>query len=202
LKCTDCFRISFNWVNIAPLFDLGSSGTVLKHAGLVLIVGLLSITPVAQAGNPLTSHQSWALEYASVVGTSYYAEPFPADYRFERTLQAVLIAESSLCRHKQGIDHRAYGCGQLHPTAAQVVDDAPVSARALKHDDALNIRLAARYLSYCLQQMPTWERGVVCYNKGPNHTRAMSDVQVETDSYLDTVRRRMREADRLTASND
>lgn len=162
----------------------------------------MAVASVARAGNPLTSHQSWALEYASVVGTSYYADPFPADYRFERTLQAVLIAESSLCRHKYGIDHRAYGCGQLHPAAAHVVDDTSVSVRTLKRDDALNIRLAARYLSYCLQQMPSWERGVVCYNKGPNHTRAMSDQQVATDSYLDTVRRRMREADQLTASND
>jgi len=42
----------------------------------------------------------------------------------------------------------------------------------------------------------------VCYNKGPNHTCAMSNEQVDADSYLDTVRRRIREADQLTASND
>ncbi|MGA9856076.1 MAG: transglycosylase SLT domain-containing protein [Gammaproteobacteria bacterium] len=169
---------------------------------LVLIAGLLMTPPLAQAGDPLTPHQSWALEYASMVGTSYYADPFPAGYQYERTLQAVLIAESSLCRHKHGIDHQAYGCGQLHSAAAHAVADAPVSAHTLKRDDALNIRLAARYLSYCLQQMPTWQRGVVCYNKGPNHTRAMSETQVAADGYLDIVRRRMREADQLTASND
>ncbi|HVA55907.1 MAG TPA: hypothetical protein VNI53_08970 [Gammaproteobacteria bacterium] len=42
-----------------------------------------------------TSHQSWTLEYASVAGTSYYAEPFPFDYRYERKLQAVRITEST-----------------------------------------------------------------------------------------------------------
>jgi len=184
-----------------PPFD-PDSGAVLKKTGLVFMVSLLTVSPLALAGSPLTSHQSWALEYASVVGTSYFADPFPADYRYERTLQAALIAESSLCRHKRGIDYWAYGCGQLHPAAAHVVDDTPVSTRTLKRDDAFNIRLAARYLSYCLQQMSSWERGVVCYKKGPNHTRAMSDTQVAADDYLDTVLRRMRESDQLTASND
>lgn len=112
------------------------------------------------------------------MGTSYYDEPFPAAYSDERTLQAVLITESSLCCHKHGIDYQAYGCGQLHRVAAQVADDTAVSARTLKRNDALNIRLAARYLSYCLQQMSSWERGMVCYNKEPNHTRAMSDAQM------------------------
>ncbi len=174
----------------------------MKNLVVIFTVNLLTAAPVARAGGPLTSHQTWALAYASVVGTSYYAEPFPVAYRYERTLEAVLITESSLCRHKHGIDHRAYGCGQLHPDAAHVVDDSAVSARVLKRDDALNIRLAARYLSYCLQQMSSWERGVVCYNKGPNHTRAMSDAHVATDSYLDTVRQHMHEADQLTTSND
>ena len=175
---------------------------MLKSAGFVCIVYFLTAAPIAHAGSLLTRHQIWALEYASVVGTSYYADSLPADYRYARTLQAVLITESSLCRHKQGIDHRAYGCGQLHPATAHVVDDTHVSVRTLKRDDGLNIRLAARYLSYCLQQMSSWERGVVCYNKGPNHTRAMSDEQVATDGYLDSIRRRMREAARLTASTD
>lgn len=146
----------------------------------------------------LTSHQSWALQYAAVVGTSYYAEPLPSDYRFEQTLQAVLITESSLCRHKRGIDHAAYGCGQLHRRTAHEVNGAPVSLHRLRHNDALNIRLAARYLSYCLRQMPSWERGVVCYNKGPNRARAMSNAEIAADNYLETVRRRMREAERLS----
>ena len=162
----------------------------------------MATASLADAGGLLSAHQNWALEYASVVGTSYYAEPFPADYHFERTLEAVLITESSLCRHKHGIDHRAYGCGQLHRAAAHVVDDSGVSPHTLRHNDALNIRLAARYLSYCLQQMSSWARGVVCYNKGPNHTRTMTDAQVATDSYLQSVRLRMQEAERLTASND
>ncbi|MDE2234296.1 MAG: transglycosylase SLT domain-containing protein [Gammaproteobacteria bacterium] len=165
-------------------------------------MAIMLATPMAYAGGPLTPHQSWALEYASVVGTSYYAEPFPADYHFERTLEAVLITESSLCRHKHGIDHRAYGCGQLHRAAAHVVDDAKLSVRTLKRNDALNIRLAARYLSYCLRQMTSWARGVVCYNKGPNHTRTMTDAQVATDSYLQNVRLRMQEAEQLTASSN
>ncbi|HVC29490.1 MAG TPA: hypothetical protein VNF48_08110 [Gammaproteobacteria bacterium] len=52
---------------------------------------------------------------------------------------------------------------------------------------ALNIRLAARYLSYCLQKMSSWEPGVVCSNKGLNHIRAMSDAQVAADDYPDTI---------------
>jgi hypothetical protein len=172
---------------------------IITNTGLACIVGLMTLAPVAGAGD-LTTHQVWALEYAAVVGTSYYSEPLPAGYQYERTLEAVLITESSLCRHKRGIDHRGYGCGQLHRGTAHKVNGSAVSVGALKHNDALNIRLAGRYLSYCMQQMSSWIRGVVCYNKGPHRARAMSDSQIAADTYLKTIRRHIREADRLTAS--
>jgi len=85
------------------------------------------------SGGQLTFHQTWALEYASALGTSYYAEPFPADYRYVRTLQAALITESSLCCHKRGIDPLAYGCGQSHRATAHEPNHTLVSVRTLKH---------------------------------------------------------------------
>lgn len=164
---------------------------------------LLGLAAFAARGDRLlTPHQLWALQYASVVGTSYYAEPLPEDYRFEQTLQAVLITESSLCRHKRGIDRAGYGCGQLHRTAAHLANGAPVNPRKLSRNDALNIRLAARYLSFCLQRMSSWERGVVCYNKGPRRAARMSAAAIAADGYLKAVRRRMQEAEQLTASLD
>jgi hypothetical protein len=50
--------------------------------------------------------------------------------------------------------------------------------------------------------MSSWERGVVCYNKGPYGARAMSDAQVAADVYLKAVRRRMHEADQLASNID
>jgi len=164
-----------------------------------LVGGLSLLAGSALAGDGLTRQQNWAVLYASVVGTSYYAEPLPVDYNYERTLTAVLTQESSLCNHKRGMDKASYGCGQLQKRTALLVNGQPVAAHKLQHDDALNIRLAARYLAYCMQEMGSWERSVICYNKGPYRASSMSDRQVKKDAYLRSIRRRMREAQGLLA---
>ena len=165
-------------------------------------LGLLLVSTSARAGDGLTRQQNWAVLYASVVGTSYYAEPLPASYDFERTLTAVLTQESSLCNHKKGMDKHSFGCGQLQKRTALLVNGKPVAAHKLQHDDALNIRLAARYLAYCMQQMNSWERAVICYNKGPYRAGTMSQQAVTKDAYLRSVRRRMSEAQGLLANLD
>jgi hypothetical protein len=165
----------------------------------VLGIAFLASSRAAHAGADLTRQQNWAVLYASVVGSSYYADPLPEDYDFRLTLTAVLAQESSLCNHKRGLDKRSYGCGQLQRRTALLVHGTPVTAHKLQHDDALNIRLAARYLSYCMQQTGSWERGVICYNKGPYRARAMSDAEVAADLYLRSIRRRKQEAHVLLA---
>ncbi|HEY1991023.1 MAG TPA: hypothetical protein VGH71_01080, partial [Gammaproteobacteria bacterium] len=79
----------------------------------VAATGLAAMFAVseAQAGDGLTRQQNWAVLYASVVGSSYYADPLPEGYDFPRTLTAVLTQESSLCNHKRGMDKESYGCG-------------------------------------------------------------------------------------------
>lgn len=178
------------------------TGRKLKTVSAFLLGSLLLVGASAQAGGGLTRQQNWAVLYASVVGTSYYAEPLPEDYAFERTLTAVLTQESSLCHHKKGMDKQSYGCGQLQKRTALLVNGKPVSAHKLQHNDALNIRLAARYLAYCMQEMDSWERGVICYNKGPYRARTMADKAVAKDPYLRSVRHRMREAQDLLANLD
>lgn len=168
-------------------------------AGLMV---LAAATTPAQASADLTARQNWAVLYASVVGVSYYAQSLPENYNFARTLTAVLTQESSLCYHKRGIDKSAYGCGQLQKRTAKLMNGKPVAARKLQHDDALNIRLAARYLAFCMEKMPSWDRSVICYNKGPYRARSMSDEDVADDDYLDSVRHRMREAKNLLATVD
>lgn len=182
--------------------EMGKTGAELKVALLYLLGGLLLVSAAARAGDGLTRQQDWAVLYASVVGTSYYAEPLPQSYDFERTLTAVLTQESSLCHHKKGMDKQSYGCGQLQKRTALLVNGKPVSAHKLQHNDALNIRLAARYLVYCMQEMNSWERSVICYNKGPYRAGSMSDKEVAKDAYLHSMRRRMREAQGLLANLD
>lgn len=174
----------------------------LRIASASLLGALLLVAASARAGDGLTRQQNWTLLYASVVGTSYYAEPLPESYDFERTLTAVLTQESSLCHHKKGMDKHSFGCGQLQKRTALLVNGKPVAAHKLQHDDALNIRLAARYLAYCMQEMNSWERSVICYNKGPYRAASMSDRAVKKDSYLRSVRRRMGEAQNLLANLD
>lgn len=180
-----------------PARKLHTALAALGGAGL-----FLAATAAQAGGDGLTREQNWAVLYASVVGTSYYADPLPPSYDFPRTLTAVLAQESSLCQHKRGMDKYSYGCGQVRKPAAKLVYGEPVEAHKLQHNDSLNIRIAARYLAYCMQQMTSWERSVICYNKGPYRARTMSDQDVAGDSYLLSVRRRMREAKSLMAKLD
>jgi hypothetical protein len=166
------------------------------------LASLLFTAIPARAGDGLTRQQNWAVLYASVVGSSYYADDIPQSYDFPRTLTAVLTQESSLCDHKKGMDKHSYGCGQVRQQTALLVNGKPVTAHSLQHNDSLNIRLAARYLAYCMQQMPSWERSVICYNRGPYHARSMADADVAKDGYLKNIRRRMREAQNLLADLD
>ena len=171
-----------------------------KRQGVLAALGLATFAGTAFAGqvsDGLSREQNWAVLYASVVGTSYYADSLPVSYDFPRTLTAVLAQESSLCQHKRGMDKTSHGCGQVRKPAAKLVNGKTVTAHALQHNDSFNIRTAARYLAYCMQQMSSWDRGVVCYNKGPSRARAMSEQDVQQDGYLNSVRRRMHEAENL-----
>jgi len=169
---------------------------------LAALLAFGTLMSSAQAGDGLTHQQNWAVLYASVVGSSYYADPLPESYDFPRTLTAVLTQESSLCNHKKGMDKHSYGCGQVRKQTALLIYGKPVAAHSLQHNDGLNIRIAARYLAYCMQEMPNWDRSVICYNRGPYHARTMSDADVAKDAYLKNIRRRMREAQNLLANLD
>ena len=170
-------------------------------AALALTLLLFAAMP-ARAGDGLTRQQNWAVLYASVVGSSYYADNVPQSYDFPRTLTAVLTQESSLCDHKKGMDKHSYGCGQVRQQTALLMSGQKVTAHSLQHNDSLNIRIAARYLAYCMQEMPDWDRSVICYNRGPYHARTMSDRDVAKDAYLKFIRRRMHEASNLLADLD
>lgn len=180
----------------------GKTRLALASAALFGLFTAATAVAAPKGDGGLTREQNWAVLYASVVGTSYYADPLPRSYDFPRTLTAVLAQESSLCQHKRGMDKYSYGCGQVRKPAAKLVYGKPVEAHRLQHNDSLNIRIAARYLAYCMQQMSSWERSVICYNKGPHRARTMSDRDVAEDSYLLSVRRRMREAKSLMAKLD
>ena len=175
-----------------------------KQHWMLAAAGLAALMVASQAwaGDGLTRQQNWAVLYASVVGSSYYADPLPEGYDFPRTLTAVLTQESSLCTHKRGLDKESYGCGQVREQTAALMYGKPVAAKKLQKDDGLNIRIAARYLAYCMQHMPDWERSVICYNKGPYRAKAMTDKQVQQDGYLRSIRRRMQEAQDLLANLD
>jgi hypothetical protein len=171
-------------------------------AATMVAVSMMMVSPRADAADGLTREQNWALLYASMIGSSYYAALLPASYDFPHTLTAVLTQESSLCTHKTGMDKTSYGCGQVRSHTAQLMYGAPVTAKKLQKDDALNIRIAARYLAYCMQQTTSWERGVICYNTGPSLAKTITTAQVAKNAYLNNIRRRMQQAATLLAKAD
>jgi hypothetical protein len=146
--------------------------------------------------------QRWALKYSGVIAAADAPDSGLPSGLFERTMTAVLMQESSLCRHKHGkLDPGGYGCGQLHKKTAMAFYGHVLSHKTLLRDDALNIRLTGRYLQYCFRHTDSWERGLVCYNKGLGVSRKLSWFSIQLDSYVLAIRRQLGPADDLLAMN-
>lgn len=97
---------------------------------------------------------------------------------------AVIAVESSFCTVKTGtLDPYGYGCGQIHHKTAAKMRGKPVSIKALRTNDALNLELSARYLSYCLRWMPSIQRGLECYKEGPFIALTMKQSDLNDDDY-------------------
>ncbi len=107
------------------------------------------------------------------------------------TAQAIIIVESSDCRFRYGDDGKSLGCMQVSLGATRrVFPHFPASEwRLLATDDGLNISLGTRYLSLCMQQMGSWERGLVCYNAGPSFAEHLSPWEVSHFPYVLAVQK-------------
>jgi hypothetical protein len=102
------------------------------------------------------------------------------------TAQAILIEESSVCRYRYGDDGKSLGCMQISLAATRrIFPTFPRSAwQRLATEDAFNISIGVSYLHWCMVQMGSWARGVICYNAGPTFARKLSTQKVYEFPYL------------------
>ncbi len=110
-------------------------------------------------------------------------------YNLCYTAQAIMIEESSVCKYIWGDDGKSLGCMQISLAATRrVFPSYPREAwKALATEDALNISVGISYLNWCVNQMGSWARGVVCYNTGPTFARSLTPWQVWHFPYLIAV---------------
>ncbi len=134
----------------------------------------------ARAGEPrLTPLQLSAIHEARTIG---------ARYRVADLLVAVIWQESSFCAHRLGDDGRSFGCGQVQLRTARLMAGHAVNARELIRNRTLNLELAARYLSHCIERFGI-ERGLYCYNHGDQRAAQASRRAVARDAYVRAVLR-------------
>jgi hypothetical protein len=123
---------------------------------------------------------SWQGKFACTEATKY---------NLCYTTQAIMIEESSVCRFRYGDDGKSLGCMQISLGATRrVFPTFPKTAwRSLATEDALNISVGVSYLNWCIEQMGSWSRGVVCYNAGPSFARDLTPWQVQHFPYLRAI---------------
>lgn len=165
----------------------------------------LACTPHAD-GAALSASQASALEVAARAGADNQPESWPLSAPdFAVTFQAIVLHESSACKHlvsRNPHDKHSVGCGQIRLRTARALAGVKISTVMLTHDWELNLQLSARYLAYCFARTHTWERAVVCYNRGPGRARAMTPAAVATDPYLAFIRKSLRDVKKLDVSYD
>ncbi|HEX5464433.1 MAG TPA: hypothetical protein VFW88_06925 [Burkholderiales bacterium] len=150
----------------------------MSYAARLLAVVIVFLPMTAIGAAPLSAHQRWAL--VTAYRESGYLAP---------TFAAILAQESSLCVQKISvIDRKSRGCGGLHvKTARMFISD--VTGDALIHDDALNIRISARYLRWCDRHTRSWSAMVCCYHYGLPATVAMGEACAHS-RYVQRIRKR------------
>jgi hypothetical protein len=138
---------------------------------------------------------SWQGKFACREGT-----PYQLCY----TAQAVMIEESSVCRFLYGDDGKSLGCMQISLAATRrIFPGYPKRQwRLLAVEDGLNISVGVNYLNWCIHQMGSWSRGVVCYNVGPEQAARMTPWQINHFPYLIAIQRYVWELERHEPGKD
>ena len=110
-----------------------------------------------------------------------------AIYGYPKTIQAIILAESSACEQTLGDDGYSYGCGQLALNTAALVEGRPIHARDLQWDHYRNIHDASLYFALCLASLHSWRRAIAGYNHGIPKAALMTDAQINADPYLKAI---------------
>jgi hypothetical protein len=78
---------------------------------------------------------------------------------------ALVQVESSGCKANTGDDKTSFGCGAVTLLAADTVGFHP-SAKTLRTNPRVNLKISAAYLNWCIQKTGDYDRGLFCYNHG------------------------------------
>lgn len=155
---------------------------------LLLVVCLFA----SQSVWALNKTQKWALVYASQVGAPDHLEILEP---------AIIWEESQACRYQVNPEDPSYGCGGLLVSTASALAGRIVTAKELMTNNRLNIQLSEKYLAACVKNFGL-TRGLICYNRGPDAAKSMSEKTASTDFYVLAVRGRVKEIKSFPVSTE
>ena len=123
------------------------------------------------------------------------------------TMEAIVFQESSLGKYRIGDDGKSLGLANVQvQTARIIIKQNPwlpqyttnySIARALLHNDEINLLIASIYFRNCYNQFKNWERATICYNAGPTMAASIPDSKLGTFPYVEALRRRIKEIRQL-----
>lgn len=145
-------------------------------APLLLLVA--SVAPGGMGSSHLDTYRQRMLHFAYQVGGE--------------TEAAIIEQESSGCKYRIGDHGRAFGCGQLHLSAAASVLGYTPARDRLIYDDRFNIEVSTKLFGRCLAELRSWPRALLCYHTGQLHrARTMPWRQVLADPYVKAIQRHL-----------
>ena len=161
------------------------------NIGLALTAVIVVTTPGAPS---LSSPQRQALVEAYRAG---YHVGLPL------TFMAIVYVESSLCQRDTGDDGLAFGCSQVHASAAYAATGMRIPAWMLTDPNFndVNMAVGAKYLSMCMARFG-WPAGIGCYQQGIPHSYALGRWRLNTLPYTRRVLAAMQWLKQLPISED
>ncbi len=111
---------------------------------------------------------------------------------------AIVWEESTFCVRMHGDHGRAYGCSQIHESAAEAVSGVKIPPWMLddRNLDDFNLALGARYLDLCLRRFG-YPAGIGCYHVGIPEAGAMGKRALSRLPYTQLVLARIRRLHRI-----
>src|SRR5690348_4033607 len=83
-------------------------------------------------------------------------------YGLGKTLQSIVLQESSAGADRKHRDKLSTGVGQVRLQTARLFDPNATIGRL--QEPAYNLRISALYLAYCKAHTHSWRQAVACYH--------------------------------------
>ena len=169
---------------------------------LACFMALFFVIP-AFGGTILSKNQQLILQKAYNAGTLV---------GWPLTMEAIVWQESSLGKYRIGDDGKSLGLANVQVQTARIIIKQNSwlpqyttnysIARALLHNDEINLLIASIYFRNCYNQFKNWPQALICYNGGPQTATNWGRRNAENFPYVITIRKRLEEIRQLPVKDN